>query len=238
MAVELSSNQFQICKAANGQFYTIPTPFQPLANLPTCTSASYTRNLASFTSRCSLQIQIRKTSDISIPYQIAPNIWILTKASSTPASTITLIFPGKAVTLIRVEKPIHILRILPACSATSSHFHLPPRYQNLHLEVNISLDMANLNMVNISSLDFCIWQHLEGHRNETQLQHLATIPSIPVNNFYQHIISGAQYITPFNTADESTGDTDSIWTLFLHTGIYVMAIGSLIPVGLGIFCCL
>ena len=31
MAVELSSNQFQICKAANGQFCTIPTPFQPLA---------------------------------------------------------------------------------------------------------------------------------------------------------------------------------------------------------------
>ena len=26
----------------------------------------------------------------------------------------------------------------------------------------------------------------------------------------------------------STGDTDSIWTLFSHTGVYVMAIGSLI----------
>ena len=97
--------------------------------------------------------------------------------------------------------------------------------------------MANLNMVNISSLDFCIWQHLEDHINETQLQHLATIPLIPVNKIYQHIISGTQHITLFNTADESTGDTDSIWTLFSHTGIYVMAIGSLIPAGLEIFCC-
>ena len=139
--------------------------------------------------------------------------------------------------LIRVEKPIHILRIPSACSATSSHFHLPPTYQNLHLEVNISLDMENLNMVSISSLDFHVWQHLEDHRNETQLQDLATIPLIPVNKIYQHLISGAQHITPFNTADESTGDTDSIWTLFSHTGIYVMAIGSLIPAGLGIFCC-
>ena len=78
---------------------------------------------------------------------------------------------------------------------------------------------------------------LEGQRNETQLKQLATIPSIPVNKIYQHIISGTQHITPFNTADESTGDTDSIWTLFSHTGIYVMAIGSFIPAGLGIFCC-
>ena len=37
--------------------------------------------------------------------------------------------------------------------------------------------------------------------------------------------------------EESTGDTDSIWTLFSHTGVYVIAIGSLIPAGLGIFCC-
>ena len=97
--------------------------------------------------------------------------------------------------------------------------------------------MANLNMINISSLDFCIWQHLEYQRNESQLQHLATIPLIPVNRIYQHMISGTKHITPLDTADESTGDTDSIWTLFSHTGIYVMAIGSLIRAGLGIFCC-
>ena len=44
---------------------------------------------------------------------------------------------------------------------------------------------------------------------------------------------GIQHITPFT--EESTGDTDSIWTLFSHTGVYVMAIRSLIPAGLGIF---
>ena len=42
---------------------------------------------------------------------------------------------------------------------------------------------------------------------------------------------------PFDTDDESTEDTGSIWTLFSHTGMYVTAIGSLIPVGLGFFCC-
>ena len=148
MTVELLPHQFQICQAANGQFCTIPTPFQPLANLPTCTSALYARNVASITSRCSLQI--RKTSDISIPSQIAPNIWILTTAFSTPAGTITLNFPGKVMMFIKVEKSIHILRILPACRATLPHFHLPPTYQNSNLEVNISLDMANLNMTGMT----------------------------------------------------------------------------------------
>ena len=81
MAVELLSHQFQICQAANGQFCTIPTPFQPLANPLTCISASYTRNSASITSRCSLQI--KKTSDVTTPSQIAPNVWILTTALCT-----------------------------------------------------------------------------------------------------------------------------------------------------------
>ena len=37
--------------------------------------------------------------------------------------------------------------------------------------------------------------------------------------------------------DETTEDTDPIWTLFLHIGIYVTTIGSLVPAGLGLFCC-
>ena len=44
-------------------------------------------------------------------------------------------------------------------------------------------------------------------------------------------------ILSFQLADESIDDTASTWTLFSHTGIYVMAIGLHIPVGLGIFCC-
>ena len=92
-------------------------------------------------------------------------------------------------------------------------------------------------MVNISALDFHIWQHLWDTRNETQLQHLTTIPLILVHKIYQHIINGTQHIMLFDTTDESIEDTDSIWTLFLHTGMYVTAIGLLISAGLGLFCC-
>ena len=96
--------------------------------------------------------------------------------------------------------------------------------------------MANLNMINISSMNFCIWQHLDKHSNDSQLQHLASIPSVPVRQLYSHMAKGIKHITSFSPK-EPTGDTDSIWTLFLHTGVYVTAIGSLIEAGLGIICC-
>ena len=149
-------------------------------------------------------------------------------------TAIILICPGEISKFITIQKPIHILQLPPVCSPTMPNFHLPPHYENSALEVNISLDIANLNMINISSINCWIWQHLEKHQNEGQLQHLASIPSVPVGQFYSHMAKGIQHNTPFT--EESTGDTDSILTQFSYTGMYVMAIGSHIPEGLGIFC--
>ena len=135
---------------------------------------------------------------------------------------------------IPVQKPIHILKLPVASSATSSNFYLPPRYETPTLDVNISLNMANLHMLNISPQNFCIWQHLGSNRSDMQLQYLRTIPSIPVHKIYQHLLNSTIPVVPLNT--ESTGNTDSLWTLFTHPGIYISAIGSLIPVGIGLFC--
>ena len=44
-------------------------------------------------------------------------------------------------------------------------------------------------------------------------------------------------MNPFLSTDESIGETVSVWTLFSHAGVYILAIGLLIPGGLGIFCC-
>ena len=66
---------------------------------------------------------------------------------------------------------------------------------------------------------------------------MASIPSVQVGQLYSHMAKGIQHIIPLTLPQESTGDTDSIWTLFSHTGVYVMAIESLLPAGLGIFCC-
>ena len=60
--------------------------------------------------------------------------------------------------------------------------------------------------------------------------------TVPVAHLYKHMIDHNEPILPFNLADESVDDTASIWTPFSHTGIYIMAIGLLVPTGLGIFC--
>ena len=219
---------------ANGQFCNINAPLELLINPASCITALYAKNAASITTGCSLQI--RKAQSISIPMSIAPNVWILTSVPSTVTTWITLICPGETTKFITVQKPIHILQLPPACSATSPHFHLLPWYERPALTVNISLDIANFNMVNISSLDFHIWQHLEDHWNEIQLHHLSSIPTFPITKLYKPMTSDNEPITTFTLLTESIDDTASIWTLFSHTGVGIMAIGSLILAGLGIFC--
>ena len=49
MAVELSITQFQACQEANGQFCSITTPFQPLADPPSCIAALYAKTTVDIT---------------------------------------------------------------------------------------------------------------------------------------------------------------------------------------------
>ena len=233
MAVELSTTQFQACQHANGQFCSITTLFQPLANPPKCIAAVYAKNKVGKAAKCSLQIC--KATITNLSTQIAPDAWILTTPATAPTNTMTIICLQKSMETIPIQQPIHILKLSMVCSATSSNFYLPPRYVTPTLNINISLNMANLHMLNISAQIFHIWQHLGSNRSDMQLQHLTTIPSIPVHKIYQHLLNSTMSVMPFNT--ESSGNTNSLWTLFTHPGIYISAIGLIIPVGIGLFCC-
>ena len=184
-------------------------------------------------SKCSLQIC--KTTTTNLPTQIAPVVWILTTPDTAQINTISVICLEKPMETIPIQTPIHILKLPTACSATSSNFYLPSRYETPMLDVNISLNMANLYMLKISAQKFCIWQHLGSNRSDMELQHLTTIPSIPVHKIYQHLLNSTMPVVPFNT--NSSGNTKSLWTLFTYLRIYVSVIGSLIPVGIGLFCC-
>ena len=42
-------------------------------------------------------------------------------------------------------------------------------------------------------------------------------------------------IVPFNT--DPSVDTDSLWSVLTHPGIYISALGSIIPIGIGLFFC-
>ena len=107
MAVEMSPQKFSTCQEVNGQFCNGITPFQPLANPPSCITALYTKNMHSILTRCSLQL--RKIQDVSIPSQLTPNVWILTTPPSATTTAITLICPGKTSKFITIQKLIYIL---------------------------------------------------------------------------------------------------------------------------------
>ena len=86
MGIELSTAQFQTCQQANRQFCHISTPFQPLANPPTCIAALYAKSKAGIASKCSLLLC--KTTTTALPTQITPDVWILTTSVTAPVATI------------------------------------------------------------------------------------------------------------------------------------------------------
>ena len=234
-AVEILEQQFTTRQWANGQFCNLDAPLQPLTNPPTCITAIYAKNEKVIEQQCSLQI--RNTCSSTIPMAITSNLWLLTSTTESDPTGVTLIYPDKTPLFIKVQKPIHIFPLPAACSAMSWHFHVPLHCKEHQMMINVSLNTANLNRMNISSPKFKVWQHLEDHWNKTQLHKLANIPTVPIAYLYKHMITNNRHIIPFTLSDESVDDTASVWTLCSHTGIYVMAIGSLIPTGLAIFCC-
>ena len=122
-----------------------------------------------------------------------------------------------------------------ACSATLANFYLPPRYETPALNVNVSLDWANIRAINITALHFHVWQHMGRNHSDMDLQHLTTLLSIPVHKIYEHLLNSSECLTPFNMKPSENSDT--LWSLFSHPGIYVSALGSVLPVGIVLFYC-
>ena len=214
MGLELSPSQFETCKQANGQFCHISMPFQPLANPPTCITMLYAKNKANIESKCSLQLH--RASMTPLPTQITPDVWILATPISAPTAAVSLICPNRPMEIIPVKQPLHILKLPMACSATSANFYLPPRYETPILNVNVSLDRANIHAINITALHFRVWQHMGSNRSNLDLQHLAVLPSIPVHQIYEHLLNSSQCLTPFNT--KPSEESDTFWNLFSHPG--------------------
>ena len=55
--------------------------------------------------------------------------------------------------------------------------------------INISLDTADINAINISCLDFGIWQHFSSNWTSSYLLKLANVHEVPVGQLYKHIIN-------------------------------------------------
>ena len=62
----------------------------------------------------------------NVPIAVTSNLWIIPSNSQIQGSTMTKICPDKATSTVHLQQPFHILRLSPACSATSNYFHMLP----------------------------------------------------------------------------------------------------------------
>ena len=101
--------------------------------------------------------------------------------------------------------------------------------------MNVSLDIANINAINISTLDFRIWQHFSSNWTSPHLQKLAYLPDVPVAQLYKHMIDTSEPVHSFTIKDDDD-DPSLIWTILMHHGTYIGTIGIIFTVCLGVYC--
>ena len=184
--MDIPEEQFKLCKEANGQFFPLLTPLQPLANPPSCVAALYTKNSREI--NCLCELTTKAQPDIYLPIPLAPNVWAIISLPFKQQLPVTVICPTKPAASIHISPPIHVLKLEPASSATSQHFHLPPKYEDTHITMNFSIYNTNLDIIDISSASFRIAQHILSVQQHEMLEKLAALPPVPIKRITMELM--------------------------------------------------
>ena len=185
-AMDIPEEQFKLCKEANGQFCPLLTPLQPLTNPPSCTAALYTKNSREIDRL--YESTTKAQPEIYLPIPLTPNVWAIISSPFKQQLPVTVICSTKPATSIYISLPIHVLKLEPACSATSQHFHLPPKYEDTHVTMNFSIYNANLDIIYISSASFRIAQHIPSVQQHETLEKLAVLPPVPIKRITMELM--------------------------------------------------
>ena len=183
---DIPEEQFKLCKEANGQFCPLTTPLQPLTNSPSCVAALYTKNSWEIDRLCELTTKTQQ--ELYLPIPLASNVWAIISSPFKQQPPVTVICPTKPAMSIHISTPIHILRLEPTCSTTSQHFHLPPKYEDTHIMMNLSIYNVNLDIINISSTLFRITQHILSVQQQETLERLAALPPLPIKRITMELM--------------------------------------------------
>ena len=95
--------------------------------------------------------------------------------------------------------------------------------------MNVSLDTANINAINISTLHFRIWQHFNSNWTPTLLQKLTIVPDVPVEQLYKHMIATIEPVHSFTIKDDDKDPS-------LICGTYIGTICMIFAICIGIYC--
>ena len=167
-------------------FPLLKTPLQPLTNPPSCVAALYTKNSREIDRLCELTTKTQP--ELYLPIPLASIVWAIISSPFKQQLPVTVICPTKPAISIHISPPIHVLRLELACSATSQHFHLPPKYEDTHVMMNLSIYNANLDIINISSTLFRITQHILSVQQQEMLERLAALPPVPIKRITMELM--------------------------------------------------
>ena len=126
--------------------------------------------------------------ELYLPIPLMSNVWAIISSPFKQPLPVTVICPTRPATSIHISSPIHILRLEPTCSATSQHFHLPPKYKDTHFTMNLSIYNANLDIINISSALFRITQHIPSVQQQETLERLAALTPVPIKRITMELM--------------------------------------------------
>ena len=136
-----------------------------------------------------------------------------------------IICPDKDTSIVPLQQPFHIIRLFPVCSASYRYFCLSPCYDDHTVMINISLDTANINTINISTPDFRIWQHFNRNWTTSDLQKLTNIDEVTVAPLYKYMTNTSEAVHSFTFNKENDKDPSLIWVILTHPGTYIGTIG-------------
>ena len=117
-------------------------------------------------------------------------MWAIISSPFKQQPPVTVICPAKPTMSVQISPPIHVLRLECACSATLEHihFHLPPKYEDTHMMMNLSIYNANLDIINILSFLFRITQHILSVQQQETLEKLAALPPVPIKRITKELM--------------------------------------------------
>ena len=115
-------------------------------------------------------------------------MWAIISSPFKQQPPVTVICPTKPTMSVQISPPIHMLKLEAACSATSQHFHLPLKYEDTHVMMNLSIYNANLDIIKIPSALFRITQHIPSMQQQEMLLKLAALPPKPIKRITKELM--------------------------------------------------
>ena len=90
--------------------------------------------------------------------------------------------------------------------------------------VHVSLDKAHMNEINVSTPDFCIWQHFSSNRTVIHLWKLVDVTEILVAQLYKHMTDKDRPTLLFNIKKDMKEGSSFTEKLLVHPGTYIRTI--------------